>query len=99
MRPSEVGALRLRDVAQRPGGLLVSIRRSKTDPDGYGQVIGVAPGRHAATDPLAALDGGAAPADRVRCSPRSTAPGPPQGARSSDYASAGSCASAPWPPA
>jgi hypothetical protein len=31
------------------------VRRSKTDPDGHGQVVDVAHGRHALTDPVAAL--------------------------------------------
>lgn len=55
LRPSELAALRLRDVIARPGGLLVVVRRSKTDPDARGQVVGVADGRHPATDPVAAL--------------------------------------------
>ena len=55
LRPSELAALRLADVAIRPGGLLVTVRRSKTDQDGYGQLVGVAPGRHRHTDPVGAL--------------------------------------------
>jgi integrase len=55
LRPSELAALRLRDVILRPAGLLVVIRRSKTDPGGRGQIIGVAPGQHPGTDPVAAL--------------------------------------------
>jgi len=44
LRPSELAALHTADIATRPGGLLVTVRRSKTDQDGYGQLVGVAPG-------------------------------------------------------
>jgi integrase len=57
LRPGELAALRVRDAIARPGGLLVVIRRSKTDQDGHGQVVGVATGRHPETDPVAALAG------------------------------------------
>lgn len=55
LRPSELGALHLADVMSRPGGLLVMVRRSKTDQDGCGQLIGVATGDHRQTDPISAL--------------------------------------------
>jgi integrase len=55
MRRSELAALDLADISHRPGGILITIRRSKTDQDGAGQVVGVAPGQHNATDPVAAL--------------------------------------------
>lgn len=55
LRPSELSALRVADVTTRVDGLLVCIRRSKTDPDGRGQLVGVAPGQHPRTDPVAAL--------------------------------------------
>lgn len=56
MRRSELAALDLTDISHRPGGILITIRRSKTDQDGAGQVVvGVAPGQHKATDPVAAL--------------------------------------------
>lgn len=52
----------------RPTGLLLHVRRSKTDPDAAGQVVGVACGRHAETDPVAAL--------RAWLARRGAAPGP-----------------------
>jgi len=55
MRRSELAGLDLIDISHRPGGILITIRRSKTDQDGAGQVVGVAQGRHTATDPVAAL--------------------------------------------
>jgi integrase len=55
MRRSELVALTLLDVAEKPDGLLVTIRRSKTDPDGQGQSVAVARGRYHPTDPVAAL--------------------------------------------
>jgi integrase len=55
MRRSELVALTLLDVAEKPDGLLVTIRRSKTDPDGHGQSVAVARGRYHPTDPVAAL--------------------------------------------
>ena len=33
----------------------MTVRRSKTDQDGYGQLVGVAPGGHRLTDPVSAL--------------------------------------------
>jgi integrase len=53
--PAQLSALRLTDVATRPRGLLIAIRRSKTDPDGFGQLIGVVSGERRRTDPVAAL--------------------------------------------
>ncbi|MEG9226584.1 tyrosine-type recombinase/integrase [Aeromicrobium sp. Sec7.5] len=55
MRGSELVALTLADVETKPGGILFSIRHSKTDQEGQGQVVAVAHGSHAATDPVAAL--------------------------------------------
>lgn len=55
LRPSEIAALDLGDVSVGPDGLLVTIRRSKTDQEGQGQMVGVAAGLHAATDPIRAL--------------------------------------------
>lgn len=55
MRPSELAALRYEDIAPEADGLLVTIRRSKTDQFGQGQVIGVAAGTHPETDPIDAL--------------------------------------------
>ncbi len=56
LRISELAALTLDDLTTQPGGVLLRIRRSKTDPDAAGQLVGVAHGRHAPTDPVAALD-------------------------------------------
>jgi integrase len=56
LRRSDLAALDLADIKSRSAGLLVTIRRSKTDQDRRGQVIGIAHGQHRATDPVAALD-------------------------------------------
>ena len=56
MRRSELTALTLADVQPKPGGVLLTIGRSKTDQDGAGQAVAVAHGQHAPTDPIAALD-------------------------------------------
>ena len=55
MRRSELVALTLADVEHKPAGPLLSVRRSKTDQPGHGQAVAVAHGRHADTDPVAAL--------------------------------------------
>lgn len=55
LRPSEIAALHFADVGIDSRGLLITIRRSKTDQEGQGQMIGVAAGLHAATDPIRAL--------------------------------------------
>lgn len=56
MRRSELAALTLDDVEFKPGGVMLTIRRSKTDQYADGQVVAVVHGQHAATDPIAALD-------------------------------------------
>jgi site-specific recombinase XerD len=56
LRRSELAALTLADLELKPAGLVVHVRRSKTDPNGRGQVVGVAHGQHPLTDPIAALD-------------------------------------------
>lgn len=56
MRRAELVALTLADVEPQPAGLLLHIRRSKTDQEGFGQVVAVAHGRHELTDPVAALN-------------------------------------------
>lgn len=56
MRRSELAALTLADVEFQPGGILLTIRRSKTDQYADGQVVAVVHGQYAATDPIAALD-------------------------------------------
>jgi integrase len=53
---SELAVLTLDDIEAKPGGLLLHLRRSKTDPERRGQVVGVAHGQHAPTDPIAVLD-------------------------------------------
>ena len=56
MRRSELTALTVADVESQPGGILLTIRRSKTDQYADGQVVAVAHGQHAVTDRIAALD-------------------------------------------
>ena len=48
MRRSELAALTLVDVEFQPSGVLLTIRRSKTDQDAEGQVVAVVHGQHAA---------------------------------------------------
>ena len=55
MRRAELVALTLVDIEHKPAGLLLNIRQSKTDQEGHGQVVAVAHGQHALTDPVAAL--------------------------------------------
>ena len=55
MRGSELAHLRLADVTFKPAGLLLTIRQSKTDQEGYGQLVAVARGAHPLTDPVGAL--------------------------------------------
>jgi len=55
LRRSELVALTLADVEHKPAGLLLNVRHSKTDQGGHGQVVAVAHGRHAITDPVATL--------------------------------------------
>ncbi len=56
MRRAELVALTLADIEHKPAVVLLHIRRSKTDQDGNGQVVAVAHGQHANTDPVAALN-------------------------------------------
>jgi integrase len=56
LRRSELTALTLADVEDQPGGLLLTLRQSKTDQEGHGHVVGVAHGHHPVTDPVVALD-------------------------------------------
>ncbi len=56
MRPGEISALNVEDLARKPAGILISIRRSKTDQDAQGQHVGVARGENELTDPIQALD-------------------------------------------
>jgi integrase len=56
MRPGEVSALNVEDILSKPTGVLINIRRSKTDQDARGQLVGVARGDNRLTDPIRALD-------------------------------------------
>jgi integrase len=73
MRPGEISALDVDDIVRKPTGALIRIRRSKTDQDARGQLIGIARGEHADTDPIRALDAW------LKVRPRGT--GPPVHAR------------------
>lgn len=55
MRVSELADLHLIDLRPQPGGLVLHIRASKSDPQKKGAHVGVATGNHADTDPIAAL--------------------------------------------
>ena len=55
LRPSEIAALHLADVGVDTHSLLITIRRSKTDQEGLGQIVGVVAGYQTATDPIRAL--------------------------------------------
>ena len=57
MRPGEISALDVEDLIIKPTGILISVRRSKTDQDAHGQLVGVARGDNRLTDPIRALDG------------------------------------------
>lgn len=56
LRRSDLAGLELADLEPRSAGLLVTIRRSKTDQERRGDVIGIAHGRRRLTDPIAALN-------------------------------------------
>lgn len=92
MRRSELVALDVDDLAETGDGLVVTVRRSKTDQDGEGRQIGVPYGSNPVTCPIRERGTGSnAPTlIPVRCSGRSTAtarsatPGcPPRPSRSS----------------
>jgi integrase len=55
LRGAELAALSVADLASKPAGLLVTVRHSKTDQEHHGQVVAVAHGRHASTDPVLAI--------------------------------------------
>jgi len=55
MRGSELAALTPADLEHKPAGLLLTVRQSKTDQEGRGQVVAVAHGNHTATDPVGAV--------------------------------------------
>jgi integrase len=54
-RRSEIVALDVGDLVMRREGLVVTLRRSKTDQEGQGTVKGIPSGRHAATCPVRAV--------------------------------------------
>ena len=56
MRRAGIMNLTLDDIEHRAAGVLITVRQSKTDQEGQGQQVAVAHGRHAATDPVAALN-------------------------------------------
>jgi integrase len=51
-RRSELVGLNVEDLAETTDGLMVTIRRSKTDQEGEGRKIGIPPGSDPATCPL-----------------------------------------------
>lgn len=56
LRRSELAGLDLADIEPKPEGLLIRVRKSKTDPEARGQLVGVAHGHHGETDPVTALE-------------------------------------------
>jgi integrase len=56
MRRSELVALNHEDIAITADGLVVTIRRSKTDQEGHGRQVGAPRSRKSATCPVAALE-------------------------------------------
>jgi site-specific recombinase XerD len=54
LRRSELVALTVEDIEQAPGGIRLHVRRSKTDQEGHGQIIGI-PDGGTRIQPLAAL--------------------------------------------
>jgi integrase len=55
LRRSEIASLDCSDVREVDGGLVLRIRRSKTDPEAAGQEIGIPRGTHQETDPVVAV--------------------------------------------
>ncbi|MGH3414661.1 MAG: site-specific integrase [Marmoricola sp.] len=56
LRRSELAALEVGDIEYKPGGIIVTVAKSKSDQDGEGQRVAVVHGQHAATDPIGALN-------------------------------------------
>lgn len=52
---AEIGRILVAIDRTKPAGSLLTVRQSKTDQEGHGQVVAVAHGTQAATDPVAAL--------------------------------------------
>ena len=69
MRGSELVALTLLDLQEEAGSILVTIRRSKTDQEGHGEIVAVARGAHQHTCPVLALGAGCVGMHPARCSP------------------------------
>lgn len=68
LRRSELVALTLADVEHKPAGLLLTVRRSKTDQHDDGHLVPVAHGQHARTDPPSRPAGpGNQPYERCTC--------------------------------
>lgn len=67
MRPGEISAFNVEDLQRKPTGVLIIIRRSKTDPDAQGNLIGVARGDNRLTDPIRALGVSRGPPVRTGC--------------------------------
>jgi integrase len=55
LRRSELVALDVEDIEQRGEGLVIRIRRSKTDPEGAGRLVGIPYGSNPTTCPVRAL--------------------------------------------
>jgi hypothetical protein len=56
MRPGEISVLNIEDLLRKPTGILITFRRSKTDPNAQGQLIRVARGVNRLTVPIRVLD-------------------------------------------
>ena len=54
-RRGELVALDVEDIEETEDGLIVQIRRSKTDPEGHGRPVGIPYGQHPQTCPVRAL--------------------------------------------
>ena len=63
LRRSEIAALEMRDVRVGPDGLVLTVRRSKTDQDGEGHTVGIPHGDHPGTCPIRALQAWASGAE------------------------------------
>jgi integrase len=56
LRRSEIAALNWEDISFPDGGLVLLLRRSKTDPEAAGQEVGIPRGTHQQTDPVIAVE-------------------------------------------
>jgi hypothetical protein len=56
LRRSEIAALNWEDISFTEGGLILRLRRSKTDPEAAGQEVGIPRGTHQETDPVVAVE-------------------------------------------